>query len=152
MERLRLCCRCYFHNIHKLYSSLMEAVVFTLACCSAFSTENFTRCCAEIANLHNAASCCITWDRAMNVLFFFFCLSWVFVWCAQIIRLHKVESGTLCIDNVPQGAEPTLLALPTRSFARLFEVKRHFCDNSKEIVSTYFCHIHLSLTNEGSQP
>lgn len=76
----------------------------------------------------------------------------VFVWCAQIIRLHKVESGTVCAEDMPQGAEHALLALPTCSFARLFDVKHHLCDNSKEIVLTYFCRVHLSLTNEGIQP
>lgn len=64
-----------------------------------------------------------------------------------------MESGTQYAEDVPQGVEHTPL---TCSFAWLFEVKlevkHHLCDNSKEVVLTYFCHVHLSLTNECIQP
>lgn len=40
----------------------------------------------------------------------------VFVWCAQIVSLRNVESGTLCAEAAPLGAEHGPARLLTLSF------------------------------------
>lgn len=110
---------------------------------------------------------CTTWDTeqwmcllsfSLSFCFFCFfcCLSWVFVWCAQIIRLRKVESGTLCAEDVPQGAEHAPLAPLTCSLAHLLAYLKWsvICVTTARRLCCYASsdRVHLSLTNECVQP
>lgn len=58
------------------------------------------------------------------------------------MMLCNLKSGTLCSDEVPQGAA---------SLTWLFEVKLCLRENNKEIGLTYFYHVRLSSTNRKTQ-
>lgn len=101
--------------------------------------------------------CAFLLSHFLFVFFVFFCcLSRVFVWCAQIIRLRKVESGTLCAEDVPQGAEHAPLAPLTCSLAHLLAYLKWsvICVTTARRLCCYASsdRVHLSLTNECVQP
>lgn len=76
---------------------------------------------------------------------------WLFVWRTQIMSLHKVESGTLCAEDVPHKVL-SIVHSQHSTFARLFRGRHCLRRGGREIIPTHFRRIHLSLTNEGVQP